>query len=270
MPTHRFRTFLGVLIVIALTVALHQFGILSPLERLYRHLFFPVSKSLYTFRASEAVHQECPSLEACRDAIVAYARIAEQALVATTTIEMVMAENQELRRQLHYVSRQTYVTVGADVVGSDVSIGGSTLVINRGSLDGVRKGNPVIIGEGILVGKIARVEPKTAVIQLLTDNQSKVAATVMNAEKSIGVVEGGYEISVQMNMIPQHENVAVGDIIVTSGLESGIPRGLVVGTVVAVKKENYQPFQQAILTPAASPRTLTVVTIITNTIYGSP
>jgi rod shape-determining protein MreC len=123
----------------------------------------------------------------------------------------------------------------------------------------------VIVDNGLLVGKISHVELRSAIVQLLTDNKSKIAATVMNSQKSIGVVEGGYEISVQMNLIPQHELVSIGDMIITSGLETQIPRGLLIGRVEAIKKEIYQPFQQAVLTPLAPLESLTTVLVITHT-----
>ena len=85
----------------------------------------------------------------------------------------------------------------------------------------------------------------------------------MSRDRSIGIVEGGYEISIQMNFIPQNEELNVGDAIVTSGLEETIPRGLLIGRVEAVKKEAYEPFQQAVITPAAPLHALTVVTVLT-------
>ena len=87
----------------------------------------------------------------------------------------------------------------------------------------------------------------SSVVQLISDQYSKIAATVLNRDKSIGVVEGGFGLSLQMNFIPQNENISVGDNIITSGLEEEIPYGLILGYVDVVRKEPYQPFQKAIL-----------------------
>jgi cell shape-determining protein MreC len=54
----------------------------------------------------------------------------------------------------------------------------------------------------------------------------------------------------------------VGDQIVTSGQDLEIPKGLLIGKVVSVENEAYQPFQQAILEPAVNLEKLIDVTII--------
>jgi rod shape-determining protein MreC len=65
-----------------------------------------------------------------------------------------------------------------------------------------------------------------------------------------------------MTFIPQNETITPGDVIVTSGLEPLIPRGLTIGTIEAVEKEAYQPFQKAVLTPLASLNKLRVVSVL--------
>jgi rod shape-determining protein MreC len=87
---------------------------------------------------------------------------------------------------------------------------------------------------------------------------------VLNDDSSPGVVDGGYGISLRMQFIPRNENVHIGDQIVTSGLEDKIPKGLLLGTVAVVENEAYQPFQEAVLTPAVNLSKLTFVTVITS------
>lgn len=123
-------------------------------------------------------------------------------------------------------------------------------------------GNPVVVGIGVLIGRISRATPETSIVRLLDDNQSKVAATLLNEEKSIGVVEGGYGISIRMNFIPQNEAITIGDTIITSGLEDGVPRGLTIGTVETFEKEPYQPFQSAVVVPPKNFNWITSVSII--------
>jgi rod shape-determining protein MreC len=89
-----------------------------------------------------------------------------------------------------------------------------------------------------------------------------IAATILNKDASLGVVEGGYGLSVRMNFIPRNEDVFVGDKIITSGLEESIPRGLLIGEVAVLENEAYQPFQQAVLATAIDPSKLTVVSVL--------
>jgi rod shape-determining protein MreC len=99
-------------------------------------------------------------------------------------------------------------------------------------------------------------------VRLLNDNSSKIGATILNTDRSLGVVEGGYGLSVKMNFIPRNEIVKVGDIIVTSGLEAGMPRGLLIGSVTAIENETYRPFQAALLLPGTDLSKLSIVSIL--------
>jgi len=171
-------------------------------------------------------------------------------------------ENQELRAQLNFLQSRAYQSIGADVIGKSVDPLRQTRWINRGAVHGVALGQPVVVQAGVLAGKIIQVEETAALVQLLTDHQSRVAATVANRDQSLGIIEGGYGISIRLNFIPQHETVPVGEMVVTSGLEPEIPRGLVIGTIEAVEKEAYQPFQQASVTPLIKGGKIRVVSVI--------
>lgn len=178
-------------------------------------------------------------------------------------LELARKENKELREQMRFLERSAFTRAGAEVIGKNIEPHSSTVVLNRGVEDGIAVGNPVIAGTGILVGKVKRVEKRTSIVQLLNDQESKIAAQVLNEEDSPGIVLGGYKISVRMRLIPQNENVQIGDLVVTSGLEEGIPKGLVIGRIEAVIKEAYQPFQEAIIVPTYPLEKLTTVSVLT-------
>ena len=74
-----------------------------------------------------------------------------------------------------------------------------------------------------------------------------VAATVANSDQTTGIVRGERGLSLKMELIPQNEVISGGDVIITSGLETGTPRGLVIGTIDSVIKESRSPFQTAII-----------------------
>lgn len=175
---------------------------------------------------------------------------------------LITAENDALREQLRFVKRTARTTLISYVVGKTIDNTANTLIIDRGSDDGVVIGSAVIVGDGILAGKIAKVNPRSAIVRLLNDPSSKVAASILNKDKSVGLVEGGFGISVKLTTVLQNETLTEGDIIVTSGLEELIPRGLLVGTITTVEKENYRPFQSAVITPAAPLSRLTIVGVL--------
>lgn len=171
-------------------------------------------------------------------------------------------ENEELRKLLNFKQKMGLEFVTANVIGKNNDGLEKMILINAGSRNGLKNGEAVINGEGILIGKVASTNRQTAMVRLLSDSQSKVAGTVLNREKSLGVIEGGYGLSIRMKFIPRNEVIVVGDQVITSGLEEGFPKGLLIGEIEAVENEAYQPFQQAVLTPAVDLEKLTVVSVL--------
>ena len=66
----------------------------------------------------------------------------------------------------------------------------------------------------------------------------------------------------KMGFVPQTADIKAGDLIVTSGLEEGIPRGLVIGKVAEIKGESNDPWRLAIVETLIDPDDLTIVSVI--------
>lgn len=240
----RLITAASILFVLALVVAAQQHGWLSPFENLAHRGFNGVSRALY------------------RASVSGDGSTATSTDILEATVARLETENFALRDQLDFFASSTIPHVGADVIGRDIDPLGTTLVINAGTRAGLAVDQPVITGNGQLIGTIVRVSETTSIVRLLTDPQSRLAATVLNRDHSLGVVEGGYGISVRLNLIPQNEVVVPGDFIVSSGLEPTLPRGLYIGQVEVVEKKPQQPFQEAVLKTAADLHHLTVVSVL--------
>lgn len=260
----KMKTLLVISVVIGLTIFFHYLSWLQPIENILRSLITPASKLMYTLsintRQKEDVFASSEELKQ------AYKNLKEELLknkINLADFKLLQDENAELRQQLGFLQKKSFQSIGAEVIGKNIDPLGNTIIINRGAKDGIKIGKSAIVSGGILIGKVVKTEDATAVIRLINDNQSKVAATIINKDKSLGLVEGGYGISVYLNYIPQNEMIAVNDIVVTSGLEDGIPKGLLVGPIVAVEKEAYQPFQKAVISPAADLNKILLVSIIT-------
>lgn len=257
------KTFVSISILIVLTVCVHYLGWLRPIEDASRFFVSPFSKKVYSLSVQIAGDTE--DFTSVEDLKRSYQLAMDDLLanrVQSVKLELLEKENTELRNQLKFIQKKQLVTSGAEVIGKNIDPLGNTLIINKGTLDGIKLSSAVLVGEGIMVGKIARVENNIAIVRLINDGQSRVAVALMNQDKSIGLIEGGYGISVKMNYIPQNENVNIGDLVVTSGLEENIPRGLLIGTIEAVEKEAYQPFQKAIVKPMIDLDKIRLVSII--------
>ena len=250
-------------VIFALIIFARYLGWLNFIDNGARFLILPISARINRWRVSVA---DSYNYFSDRNKIIdQYNQCAadNQGMeTANVKLKSLEQENAELRKLLNFFHRRNFTMVTVDVVGKSTNSAEKIIIIDAGEATGIKIGQPVIAGDGILVGTIAKVEKTTAMVRLINDNQSKIAATLLNKNGSLGVVEGGYGISVRMNFIPRNENVMIGEKIITSGLEQSIPRGLLIGEVAVAENEAYQPFQQAVLTPATDISRLIVVSVL--------
>jgi rod shape-determining protein MreC len=123
------------------------------------------------------------------------------------------------------------------------------LVIDHGSADGVRAGNPVIDELGV-VGQVTRVFPMVSEVTVLTErDQSIPVEVVRNALRCIAF--GGSEPgTLELRFLAANADVISGDMVVTSGLDGLYPAGLPVGTIARVERDVKDQFARVVVNPA--------------------
>lgn len=241
----------------------HYRGWLKPLEIWFNHISEPLISQSQSL--SVRVGNEYQYFTNRQSFFLSYAQAvttAEENRVDSAHLALLEQENAELKTQLNYVKQERFTSVLAQVEGSDSSGIERTITINRGSRDGLQVGEPVIVSKGVLVGKILTVDESSSQVRLISDSRSRVEAAVLNTSQTIGIVEGGFGISLRMNFVPRNETILVNQDIITSGLEGKIPRGLLIGKVVSVENEAYQGFQTITLTPGTELAKLSYVSVL--------
>lgn len=176
-------------------------------------------------------------------------RALEDLKIENAKLRALVTENESLKSALAFRERYDDVAVVARVISGSSDDAIRALVIDRGSEDGLRPDQPVIVGNGIIIGKTYDVRRRTSTVLLLSDSRSRLAVAVQNADDTLGVLEGDRGLSMSIGLIPQNASISPGDVIVTSGAEPGIRRGLVIGAVAKVAKNSQDPFQSADVQP---------------------
>lgn len=142
------------------------------------------------------------------------------------------AENENLRAQLNYVPvpRPSFITatVVADTGGSFAR----SLVVLAGQRDGVRKGQAVLSGEG-LVGTIAEAGSRSSRVLLLTDINSRIPV-LLEESRVRAILVGDNEDRPQLRFLKDRVVVQPGTRIVTSGDARVFPAGVPIGVVASV------------------------------------
>jgi rod shape-determining protein MreC len=167
----------------------------------------------------------------------------------TENHEAILA-NERLKKLLDLKNSLKAPSLAASVIGEDSSPWFKTIMIDRGELDGLREGMPVIAADG-LIGQLIKVVAKSSRVLLITDHASGVAAIIQRS-RARGVVKGKGGNSCSLEFALADEDVKVGDSVISSGIGGVFPKGLNIGEVTMVKKGEYGIFQTVEVRPAVN------------------
>lgn len=187
----------------------------------------------------------------------------EQLRVQNVQANEYAAENIRLRELLGYTqSARQFDLVMARVIGREPTTWTRMIVIDRGTQHGVQKNMAVITARG-LVGTVTDAGPISSKVQLILDPRSAAGALVQRSRVA-GVVKGTPDDAMHPRMVnvPKSQDMAVGDIIVTSGFGGIYPKGIMVGTVSAVKNDSGGLLHYAVIEPATDFQRLEDVAVI--------
>ena len=137
--------------------------------------------------------------------------------------------NDRLRRLMGMGQAFAQQVVYAEVIGRDPTAWFKTIIIDKGAKDNVAVGMPVVVPEGI-VGQIVDVSGHYAKVLLIVDQNSAVDALVQRT-RARGLLKGEFADQCRLEYVLRKEDVRMGDVIVTSGLDDVFPKGLRIGEI---------------------------------------
>ena len=176
-------------------------------------------------------------LGAAREKLVEYER-------ASRDLTELRRENQALKAQLGFAESLTYRYVPARLIAKDPGNLFSTMVLDRGTRHGVRKGQPVVAFRGGLQGLVGRVVTTalaTCTVQPLTDPGSYVAARLQNSRYD-GLISGAGSGLLVMSYVGKLalQEVEYGELVITSGMGQVFPEGVHIGRVREMQAKGYE------------------------------
>jgi rod shape-determining protein MreC len=155
--------------------------------------------------------------------------------------------NDRLRRLMDMGRDFDQAVAFAEVIGRDPTAWFKTVIINKGYKDNVSVGMPVVESEGI-VGQVVEVSGRYAKVLLIVDQNSAVDALVQRT-RARGLLKGEFADQCRLEFVLRKEDVQVGDVIVTSGLDNVFPKGLRIGEVQEVAGDSTEMFYTLTIVP---------------------
>ncbi|HUV50247.1 MAG TPA: rod shape-determining protein MreC [Anaerolineae bacterium] len=170
--------------------------------------------------------------------------------------------NLRLRNLLNFRKNMAGQALVAEVIGKDPSPWFKTIIIDKGKSDGVERGLPVLVPEGI-AGQVIDVSLHSSKVLLVIDQISAIDALVQRT-RARGIVKGGSTGQCFFTYALRKHDIRAGDTIVSSGLDTVFPKGVRIGEVSEVVKRNFGIFQEVIVTPYVDFEKLEEVLVVLN------
>ena len=172
---------------------------------------------------------------------------------------------ERLTALLQFKEQALPTMIAAQVIGRDATNRYRSIILNKGESDGIKPDMGVVTPAGV-VGRVVKTTGVSSVVLLVTDPNNAIAGLIQRTRDE-GIVEGTQQGLARMKYIPLLSTLRDGDRIVTSGLVGGFPRGLIIGTITNIDKQEGALFQSAELMPEVDVARVEEVLVI-QTSYG--
>ncbi len=157
-------------------------------------------------------------------------------------------EGIRLRKLLDIKDDFKHRTVVARVIDNDRTTLFKTLLINKGTADGLKVGLPVLADRGV-VGRIIETSWHASRVLLMIDDNSNIDALIQRS-RAQGILQGAGSAGCNLKYISRVEDVRTGDVVLSSGLAGVFPKGLLLGVVTGASRREGGLFQKIDVSPA--------------------
>jgi len=252
-PAAEVRLFFLAILCAGLMIPASETSYVEPVRKAVSVMLYPFQKTaMWPRDAVTQVYDWSNAITIAKQESAAVQRQRIELAQLSTHAAQMAAENAQLRRLLAVKTTVQTPSVAVEILYTSVNPLNQTLVLTKGSNDGIRPGMPVI-DEGGVVGQIRRVTPMTSEATLVTD--SKISVPVMVLRNGLRVIAfgSGQTGRLDVRYLGLGADIRAGDDLVTSGIGGIYPQGLWVGKIAAVDNNSAEGFMRARVVPSAHP-----------------
>ncbi len=238
-------------------------GVFTPLSSLWKdsvaHISNPVQRFLLQrgnefFKTFEVFHDA----EEIKEEIERLRRENRELEVQLSEMEEIRAENESLREALEVEVLEEKDSVFGEVFGRDLTH--HRLLFTH--KDEIKKGDPVITPEGVLIGMVDDVLEGHSRVSLITNPESSFEVKVQNEDEPIGLLQGEGSGELLLDLLPKDKKVERGDRVVGVSQEDMPLDGFFIGKVAEVIDDDAEAFKEARVRQGIDPRYLNHLFVI--------
>ena len=236
-----------------LMVADARFKVMQPMRVVVASILYPVQwLALQPTHAVQSISVYFASLNTAQAARDAAQNMRITQSLRVNQVEQLILENARLRKLMGLRARLQSPASPAQVIYDAADPYTRKVVIDKGMIQSITIGSPVVDEFGV-VGQVTRVYPLVSEVTLLTDRDQ--AIPVLNTRTGVrGVAFGDMSIhadAMELRYMAANADVAVGDLLTTSGVDGVYPPGLPVARIEKIERRVDSAFARVYCVPLA-------------------
>ena len=159
-------------------------------------------------------------------------------------------ENDRLRSLLNSPVQDNTRKEVAELMAVDNNPYSHQIVINKGAINGVFEGQPVLDDRGI-VGQIMQVSSTNSRVLVIADVTHAIPVRIARNNVRLIVTGSGSLNELLIPHVAHSSDIKIGDTLLSSGLGNVFPEGYPVATITTIIRDESRPFSQVRAKPVA-------------------
>lgn len=250
-PSLQLRLFLAVIVAIGVIIADSRMGAFSQIRT---YMDTAVSPFYFLANGPRQILDSVSETLASRQQLELENKGLQRELMLKNSELLMLGqfkqENARLRELLGSPLRQDEHKMVTQVISTGTDPYTDQVVIDKGSMNGVYEGQPIISDKGV-VGQVVAVGKITSRVMLICDSSHALPIQVLRNDIRVIAAGNGCTEDLQLEHLPGNTDIRVGDVLVTSGLGGRFPEGYPVGVVSSVKLDTQRAYTVIQARPAA-------------------
>lgn len=259
--TKTFFAFSIALVIVLIGLIMQVKGWLQPIQYAFLQAPRPVANIVRSI--AEPVRTFFSTIASLRSVVRENVALQSQVIALQQNqvqFDKLKADNDLLREELKFRGQSKLNLESCTVLSIDPQELSDAMVLNCGKEQGIEVGQAVL-SQGYLVAKVTYVGSYTSTALLISNAQSSIDAK-LSKNNTEGVVKGSFGSGMVFDLVSQNADVSANDLVVTAGINSRIPKDLLIGQIGSVLSGPNDLFKKMSVTSPVRQRAVEFVYVV--------